>query len=142
MSLFKEKLNIALENVIIDEKKREKALHIGCYGLFSFLSLIFALVDLFNNNYSVSIAIFIFSILCDLNILFVLFKKEKLYLISKTLFGLEIIGLQTFFIINGSIDGMLIMWALLLPSLGLFLFNEKIGSILSFVVLLLFIFFF
>ena len=70
------------------------------------------------------------------------FGSDKVRIIPRVLFAVEIIVLFTFFILNGQPKGFSTLWAALMPACGLLLYRKNIGSLIAGIQLVIIVFLF
>lgn len=144
MNKIQEKSSIAFKSfieVMIDDKKRGRVLAGSVYLTFAIVALVMSIINIITHRIPLLISTAAFSLLCAIDFLILIFGKNK-YQLTKRLFMLGIIALLSFFIVTGGTDNFSIIWLLLLPTLGLFFFGIKEGSLLSLIILIVMVLFF
>lgn len=121
-------------NKITDDKQRKHIISKVIYISFCIISAFMSIINIITERKVLLIATAAFAALCFID-WFLSMGSEKMQKMATVLFAFEIIILFSYFIITGGTDNFSIVWVLLLPTLGLFFFGLKIGSIICFVIL-------
>ncbi len=137
----KEVLKNRIHNAVVSDVLRRRLLFCILNAALSLTALVMTVVNYFTKEYVLLYSTLIFSVLCLLNILAILYsdvKKNAIYRI----FGAEALVLLAFFFISGVPDGFSALWVSLIPSFALLIFGMKSGSIFSSISLLMLVFLF
>ena len=124
-------LNEKIENLVVNEEKNNKFLHIICYTILGIISLVMSIVNLFFEYNILTISTFTFTVLCIINVAISIIFKRYGIRITRILFGFEFSFLFISFIFIGQPEGFSAIWMCILPTAGLFLYGVKHGSIIS-----------
>ena len=99
------------------------------YGAFAIVAAVLSAVNIITLRIPLLISTLVFMALCVVSFVLVRFAHKTKT--ARILFLIGMIILFGFFIVTGGTDNFSIVWVLLLPTLGLFFFGIKKGSILS-----------
>ena len=131
--------------LITHDDSRQHMQFVCVFIIMAFISTFMTVMNFFTGwTGALMQSTLIFAVLNIINAGLEYFGGDKLRLISRTLFAVEIVVLFTFFVLNGQPKGFSTLWAALLPTCGLLLYKGKIGSLISGIqfVILAFLFWF
>ena len=114
----------------------------GVYTLFLLVSVLMTLLNIATDKGMLTVATYIFSWLCLLNLLLARYVPRYGIAVSSSLFMAEIVVLFTYFIISGNPDGFSVLWICMLPASGMLLFGRRRTTALCALMLLILLFFF
>ena len=126
---------------LTDDGKRKNIQFVCLFSLLSLIAIYMTLMNIMTHKGALTWATFIFSILCTINLLFILNGNPTLCFIAGNTFKLEIIVLFTFFIISGNPEGFSAIWICMLPFCGMLIYGRKTTTILCAIMLAILIFF-
>ena len=121
---------------IIDPDSRRKSMRLSTYLAFFLVGFVMSIINVITKVSLLFAFTSSFSVLCLINYLLAS-KSKELEKVASYLFLAEIVILFSYFIVTGGTDNFSIVWLLLLPSLGMYFFGKKLGSILCAVILLI-----
>ena len=137
------KPKISWSETITHESSRQHFQFLCVFAIMAFISVFMTVMNYFTGwRDALMHATLYFSIANIVNVLIEFFGKNRTRQIPRILFAIEIVFLFTFFIINGQPKGFSSLWALLMPSCGLLLYQGVVGSLISGVQLAIIIFLF
>lgn len=136
-----QKIDSSFSTLVQDENKRITTQFLFTYSILFVVSSFMTIVNIATGKKTLMIATLVFALLCALNTALVKCGKKGIA-ISTVLFQIEFIILLTFFIVSGNPEGFSAIWAAMLPTCGMILFQRKKGTILSLSMLAIMIFFF
>ena len=131
-----------LKTILTNDDKRKEFQYIGIFILFCLVSVFMTVLNLITRKGALTVATFVFAVLCAINIILVRKGGKKGTQIASILFSIEIVLLFTFFLISGNPDGFSALWIAMLPACGMLLFGRKRASILSGIMFVILAFFF
>lgn len=111
------------------------------FSSLSIVSLVMTIVNIITSKNTLMLATLVFSIVSMIGVLLAYLKRINVA-ISSTLMVAVTYVLFIYFIISGNPEGFSVIWICLLPSLSLFLFGKKKGSIVCLCMFIIIIFFF
>lgn len=126
---------IKLSGIIIDDEKRVSFRSKLVYMAFALVGLVMSLINVFTQRIPLLISTAAFGLMCLLNLILTQ-RSEKGRRVAEVLFMIEIAVLFGFFIVTGGTDNFSVVWLLLLPTLGLFFFGIRRGTLLCLFILL------
>lgn len=137
----KDKMMVRLSRIIIDDDKRKHFQARLIYLMLAAIAGVMSLINVFTAQWILLIATGVFCLLCLLN-----FFLDRLSVtagkVASDMFVGEIIALFSYFVLTGGTAGFSIIWLLLLPTIGIFFFGFRKGSVISLTVLLITVLFF
>lgn len=130
-----------VKNNVSDKTKRLKLKSEVIYSSFFVISLTMSIINITTQKYNLLIVTGSFALLCAVNFTLVQFSDRRTNL-ANWLFMFEVTVLCIYLVITGGSQNFSVIWVLLLPTLGLYFFGIKNGTILSAVVSTVIIVFF
>lgn len=136
-----DKYQQAFETNILDNEKRYYFQFVGVCLILALVAAAMSVVNVITAKWPLFISTSAFSVLCLVNI--GLFDKGQFWQkLAALLFSVEILVLLVFFIVTGSPEGFSAIWACVVPTTALLLFQRKRGSLLCLAVFAVLVFFF
>lgn len=99
------------------------------YAILFIVSLFMTILNIFTHKGFLTYATGIFALLCIVNIVLTVIN-QRLALVAKWIFSVEVLCMFTFFLISGNPDGFSAIWICMLPSLGMIFFDRLRGTLL------------
>ena len=131
----------SVRKLLTDEEQRIRIQFFGVYIVLFIVSMFMTVMNIITGWRLLMYSTLVFAVMNLVNILLCLFS-QKAEMISRPIFGVEMLLLFAFFCISGEPEGFSAIWIALLPGSGLLLFRLKNGAILSMAEFLLLIFLF
>lgn len=128
-------------DAVADNDKRLRIQYICAYLILAVVSIFMSIMNIVTKSYTVLVATVLFAAIC-ISLIVMAQKGKKWLNVSTRIFTFSILALFVFFIVSGSPDGFSAIWALMLPSCGLLLFEMKRGAGFSLLLFAIIAFFF
>lgn len=122
-------VHINMRKQLLDEKSNKKIVGTYTYGALGVVAIIMTIMNAITNKGFLTYCTGAFAALCLLEIICVWVIPHGVQ-IASVLFSAAILAMFTFFLISGNPDGFSALWICMLPSLGMFFFGRKFGSVL------------
>lgn len=129
-----------LRGKLIDEDSNKRIVGFCTYFIMCAVSLVMTVINIVTHKGWLTFATGVFSLLCVVDILLLMFYKKGAR-IASVMFSVEFIAMFTFFLITGNPEGFSALWILLIPSLGMLFYGRERATLLSLVMLAELIFF-
>ena len=131
---------IDFKKLIISDISNSKTFCIVTYAVLGLVGLVMTLLNIATDKGWLTFSTAIFAVACAANIVLTVLGPPTAEA-AKILFAFAVLVMFTFFLVSGNPDGFSSIWICMLPSIGMFFFNRKRGSILCGAMLLILIFF-
>ena len=131
----------SVRKLLTEEEQRIRIQFFGVYIVLFVVSMFMTVMNIITGWKLLMLSTLVFAVMNLVNILLCLIS-HKTEMLSRPIFGVEMLLLFAFFCISGEPEGFSAIWIALLPGSGLLLFRLKNGTILSLVQFLLLIFLF
>lgn len=125
---------------LLNEEENKRVVALCTYLVLGVVAFVMTVLNAITDKGLLTWCTGLFAVFSIINTLLVLYGKTVGETIASILFSADILAMFTFFLVSGNPDGFSAIWICLLPSLGMFYFGKRRGSIVSGIMLAIMIF--